>query len=216
MRPGFTLAATFCLAACLACAQSPVLSDAPITTFGVTVVDPFGLKGEIYLLPATTEWLPNFEKLKPVGAIYTSALNIPVRSFRTGFPGVTDRFEWFAIDYHGYFYVDAPGKFGFALASDDGSKLYIDGKTVIDDDGIHPMLAKEGSITLKGGIHRIRVSYFQGPAEGVGLVLAVARPGEPWRIFSTNEFRPPRNPADWKYGDPDSLPGSEPPGKRKK
>ena len=27
---------------------------------------------------------------------------------------------------------------------------------------------------------------------------------------------PPRNPADWKFGDPDNLPGSEPAGKRKK
>jgi hypothetical protein len=50
----------------------------------------------------------------------------------------------------------------------------------------------------------------------VALILAVARPGEDWRIFSTNEFRPPRNPADWKYGDPNNLPRDEPAGRRKK
>src|SRR6266536_2833193 len=138
MPPGYTLAAAFCLAVSLAGAQGPVLPDAPITTFGVTVVDPFGLKGEIYLLAANTAWLPKFEKLKSVGAVYTSALNIPPRSFLDGFPGVTDRFEWFAIDYSGFFYVDNPGKYSFILASDDGSKLYIDHKTVIENDGIHP------------------------------------------------------------------------------
>jgi hypothetical protein len=48
----------------------------------------------------------------------------------------------------------------------------------------------------------------------VALILAVARPGEDYRIFSTDEFRPPRNPADWKYGDPSDLPGNGP--RRKK
>jgi hypothetical protein len=37
--------------------------------------------------------------MKPVGTIHTSSLNIPPRIFTDGFPGVTDRFEWFAIDY---------------------------------------------------------------------------------------------------------------------
>src|ERR1035437_6480982 len=216
MPTGYTLAAACCLAISLAGAQSPALPNGPITTFGVTVVDPFGLRGDIYLLRPDTDRLPKFEKLKPAGAIYTSALNIPPRSFLEGFPGVTDRFEWFAIDYRGYFYVDNPGKYRFLLASDDGSKLYIDNKTLIDNDGIHAIQYEEGSITLKGGIHHLRISYFQGPRAAVALILAVARPGEDWRIFSTNEFRPPRNPADWKFGDPNNLPGAESPGRRKK
>jgi hypothetical protein len=216
MPTGYTVVAVCCLALSVAAAQTPTLPDAPITTFGVTVVDPFGLRGDIYLLRPETNQLPKFEKLKPVGSIYTSALNIPPRSFLDGFPGVTDRFEWFAIDYSGYFYVDNPGAYRFLLASDDGSKLYIDDKRVIDNDGIHPIQVEQGRMTLNGGIHRIRISYFQGPGDRVALILAVARPGEDWRVFSTNEFRPPRNPADWKYGDPSNLPGSEPAGKRKK
>ena len=216
MPTGYTLAAAACLALSVARAQIPTIRDAPITTFGVTVVDPYGLRGDIYLLRPDTDRLPKFETLEPAGAVYTSALNIPPRDFQEGFPGVTDRFEWFAIDYSGYFYVDNPGKYRFLLASDDGSKLYIDNKTVIENDGIHSMHAEEGSITLDGGIHRIRLAYFQGPRAAVALILAVARPGEDWRIFSTNEFRPPRNPADWKYGDPNNLPGDEPAGKRKK
>jgi PA14 domain len=216
MPTGHTLAAAACLALSAASAQIPTIRDAPITTFGVTVVDPFGLRGDIYLLRPDTDRLPKFEKLEPVGAVYTSALNVPPRDFRQGFPGVTNRFEWFAIDYTGNFYVSNPGKYRFLLASDDGSKLYIDNKRVIDNDGLHPIQYEEGSITLKGGIHRMRISYFQGPAAGIALILAVARPGEDWRIFSTNEFRPPRNPADWKYGDPNNLPRDEPAGKRKK
>jgi hypothetical protein len=219
MSPGYTLAAACCVALSLGRAQTPAFPDAPITTFGVTVVDPFGLRGDIYLLPVNTDRLPKFEKLKPVGTIYTSALNIPPRNFLEGFPGVTDRYEWFAIDYSGYFYVANPGPYRFLLASDDGSKLYIDNKQVIDDDGVdlgHGVQVEKGQITLTGGIHRIRISYYQGPGAAVALILAVARPGEDWRIFSTNEFRPPRNPADWKYGDPNNLPGNEPAVRRKK
>jgi hypothetical protein len=212
----YKLAAACCLALSVARAQVPTLPDAPITTFGVTVVDPFGLRGDIYLLRPETDWLPKFEKLKPVGSIYTSALNMPARSFLEGFPGVTDRFEWFAIDYSGYFYVDNPGPYRFALTSDDGSKLYIDDNRVIDNDGIHASHPEFGSITLKGGIHHIRISYFQGPRDSVALILAVAGPGQDFRIFSTNEFRPPRNPADWKYGDPNNLPSNDPAVRRKK
>jgi hypothetical protein len=216
MPTGNVLAAACCLSLSLASGQPPAFPSGPITTFGVTVVDPFGLRGEIYLLRPDTLWLPKLEKMTPVGAIYTSALNIPPRDFQEGFPGITNRFEWFAIDYTGYFYIDSPGKYRFLLGSDDGAKLYIDNKTVIDNDGIHPIQYEEGSVNLKGGIHRIRIAYFQGPRAHLALILGVARPGEDWRVFSTNEFRPPRDPADWKYGDPNDLPGTGDGGKRKK
>ncbi|MEO8593157.1 MAG: PA14 domain-containing protein [Candidatus Solibacter sp.] len=187
-------------------AQGPPLSDAPVTTFGVTVVDGFGLRGDIYLLPDGTDALPDFSKLRPVGSIYTRQLNIQPREFQAGFPGVTNVFEWFAIDYNGYFYVRDPGKYRFIVASDDGAKLYIDDKRVIDNDGIHSLRTEEGTVNLKGGIHTMRLSYFQGPRTHLALVLGVARPGEEWRLFSTNDFQPPRDPKDWKYGDPDKLP----------
>jgi len=195
----------FGLALTAACAQSP-LPEGPVTTFGVTVVDGFGLRGDIYLLQPGTEMLPNFKKMEPVGSIYTRELNIRPREFQSGFPGVTDRFEWFAIDYNGYFYISNPGKYRFIVASDDGSKLYIDDKRVIDNDGVHPLKAEECAVRLKGGIHTLRLSYFQGPRTHLALMLGVARQGEEWKIFSTNDFQPPRDPADWKYGEPNKLP----------
>ena len=209
MPTAYTLAGACCLALSVASAQTPSIRDAPITTFGVTVVDPSGLRGEVYLLPTDTLFLPKFEKLKPIATVYTSALNIATSDYQESFAAITKRFEWFGIDYTGNFYIENPGKYRFLLASDDGSKLYIDNKMVIDNDGLHDLQPGQCSLILKGGIHRIRVAYFQGPGSQLGLILAVARPGEDWRIFSTNEFRPPRNPADWKYGDPSNLPGSK-------
>ena len=168
-------------------AQTPTSGEA---TFGVTVVDNTGLEGKIYLLKANSQKLPNFRKLKSQGSIYTPELNIPPRHFTDGFPGVTDRFEWFAIDYAGRFWIEQPGLYRFALTSDDGAKLYIDDRVLIDNDGIHPAVRLEGGAELAGGVHRIRVSYFQGPRDEVALILEVSRKGEDWRIFNTHEFRP--------------------------
>jgi fibro-slime domain-containing protein len=137
--------------------------------------------------------------MKPVGAIYTSSLDIPPQDFKQGFPGVTKRFEWFAIDYTGRFWIDNPGKYSFSLLSDDGSWLYIDDQLVIDNGGLHVPEEKTGSVDLSGGVHRIRVAYFQGPKWQVALVLKVAGPGEQLRVFSTEEFRPPPNPELWRY-----------------
>jgi hypothetical protein len=181
------------VAMCLAAPQS----ETP--TFGTTVYASSGLRGSIYFIHRNSKKLPNFQKLKTVGDIYTPALNVPPQAFDRGFPGVTDRFEWFAIDYTGKFWIEHPGEYRFELLSDDGSRLYIDDHVVINNDGIHAPVAATGHIDLAGGVHRIRVSYFQGPKFHVALVLKVAAEGEDFRVFSTDEFKPPPNSEQWKF-----------------
>jgi hypothetical protein len=185
-------------AVCLAQDQTPLDIGAHFETtvvesrFGTTAKIPWGLRGDIYYLKEGTLALPNFEKLKPVGTIFTNGLYIPPRDFAEGFPGVSDRFEWFALNYTGRFYVSKPGKYKFALISDDGSKLYIDGRKVIDNDGVHATQRMDGAVQLAEGVHTIRLSYFQGPRYAIALILAVSRPGEKkWRIFNTDEYKPP-------------------------
>jgi PA14 domain len=184
---------------------APAGDSTRTATFGTTVVVPSGLRGDIYFIREGTWVLPDFGKLEPVGTIWTSTLNVPPRHWRAGFPGVTRRFEWFAINYTGRFWIEKPGQYKFALGSDDGSKLYIDDQLVIDNDCQHEPDVRTSSITLSGGAHRIRVPYFQGPRDCVALILAVTGPDKPWRIFSTDEFKPPANPDDWKYGSPWDL-----------
>jgi hypothetical protein len=136
--------------------------------------------------------------MKPLGAIYTTSLNVPNQDWSFGFPGITRRFEWFAIDYTGRFWIGTPGQYEFALTSDDGSILYIDDKMLINLDGQHVERSGFGRIKLECGIHYIRVSYFQGPRDRLALVLSVAGGrNTKMRIFSTEEFKPPENPQDW-------------------
>jgi hypothetical protein len=164
--------------------------------FGTTVIQPLGLKGQIYHLRRETRYLPDFKKMKPVGTIYTPTLNVPPEHFTQGFPGVTKRFEWFAIDYTGRFWISRPGLYQFALLSDDGSKLYIDDQLIIENDGIHSVHEERGQVELSEGMHRIRVSYFQGPRFELALVLRVSAPGQRLSLFSTDDFKPPPD-AQW-------------------
>ena len=182
------------LAPLLGAQQPERFADTP--TFGVSVVLSAGLTGQIYAIKESTEELPNFKKLRPVGTIYTYSLAVEPRDFMEGFPGIPGRLEWFAIDYTGRFWINTPGEHTFILTSDDGSKLYIDDKRIIDNDGAHAPLALTGKVKLKPGAHSIRVSYFQGPRFHVALFLEVIPPDGERRIFSTQEFKPPSDLAD--------------------
>ena len=106
-------------------------------TFGTTVVRPGGLEGQIYALREGIDRLPDFAKLKPVGSVYTDSLNIGLRDFTEGFPGITDRLEWFGIEYTGRFWIEKPGAYVFVLTSDDGARLWVDDRLVADNDGLH-------------------------------------------------------------------------------
>lgn len=176
--------------------QLPLERDS-VPTFGTTVVVSAGLRGDIYFLPADTEWLPDFKHLKPVGTIYTTRLNIPATDFQLGFPGVTSRFEWFAIDYKGSFWIENKGVYRFGVTSDDGAKLYVDGRLILNNDGIHPSHSCLGAADLEEGVHTLRLSYFQGPRTQLSLSLGIAKSGEPWRVFDTRNFRPPPNSKIW-------------------
>jgi outer membrane protein OmpA-like peptidoglycan-associated protein len=161
------------LALLAALAAAPLAAQANFGTAGST---PFQLRGQVYYLEEGADHLPDFSKLRPQGTISTTMLNVPLQSFEQGFPGVTDRFEWFALDYRGAFAVPAAGTYRFRLTSDDGSRLLIDGRQVIDNDGIHGANAVEESVQLEEGVHAIEVQYFQGPRVEVALVLEMAPP----------------------------------------
>ena len=130
-----------------------------------------GLAGKIYALTAGMRKLPDLDTMKSLGTVYTSEINVPDRSWTKGFPGVTDRFEWFAIDYHGSLKANKAGHYTFRLASDDGSKLFIDGKLLINNDGVHGYYSKTGEIDLDETSHEVRLQYFQGPRTEIALQL---------------------------------------------
>ena len=86
--------------------------------------------------------------------------------------------ENFVTDVVGFLKAAAPGKYGFRLTSDDGARLWIDGKLVVNHDGAHPATGKEGNIELTAGQHELHILHFQGGG-GLQLTLEWLPPGAP-------------------------------------
>jgi len=99
------------------------------------------------------EWdsLPDFDSLTPL-----KWGEMPYFSFEPR----NDQ-ERFAFVYTGYILVPKRNLYTFSTASDDGSRLYIGKKLVVDNDGLHGLRQAEGSIGLLPGFHPIRVEYFE-------------------------------------------------------
>ncbi|MDL2223224.1 family 20 glycosylhydrolase [Bacteroidales bacterium OttesenSCG-928-M11] len=62
--------------------------------------------------------------------------------------------------YTGYINIPKDEIYTFSLGSDDGSVLYINGETIIDNDGPHSPITIEGQVALAKGFHPIKLAYF--------------------------------------------------------
>ena len=171
----------------------------PVGSFGSIVPSPHSFCGDVYELPDASRELPDFRALDPIGAIYTSSLDVPNQNFSntSGIPGVTPRTNLFGIDYHASFWVRAPGEYEFLMASDDGALLKIDDETFIDLDGLHSVNAAAAHVHLDAGLHTIHVPYYQGAVDSVALELWVRRHGtSDWVLFDLNDFGAPDSKAN--------------------
>ena len=108
--------------------------------------------------------LPDFSTLTPL-ATGTAPL-----------PDVTPRRrdDEFALRYTGYVQVPADGTYTFSTASDDGSRLFIGSALVVDNDGLHGLQEKSGTIGLKAGLHAITIAFFE---RGGDQILRVSYAG---------------------------------------
>ncbi|MCA8948047.1 MAG: chitobiase/beta-hexosaminidase C-terminal domain-containing protein, partial [Planctomycetes bacterium] len=60
----------------------------------------------------------------------------------------------------GFLEVPNDELYRFALRSDDGSRLWLDGRLVVDNDGLHGTVEKTGAAPLAQGLHAITVVWF--------------------------------------------------------
>ncbi|MBL8755309.1 MAG: alpha-L-fucosidase [Planctomycetes bacterium] len=90
--------------------------------------------------------------------------------------------ERVAFVYKGFLKAPADDLYRFALTSDDGSKLWIDGQLVVDNDGLHGAIEKRGAVGLGKGVHSIEVVWFNQTG-GAELGLKWARPGQPFQVL---------------------------------
>lgn len=123
--------------------------------------------------------LPNFDELK---AETIAKLDPPLIDIRPA-----TRPDNFGFVFTGTLIVPEDGEYTFVLDSDDGSRLTLDGKTVIDHDGIHGEgRPKRTVVRLAKGRIPLRLDYFQG-VFGKGLNLHWSGPGFQRRPLSASE-----------------------------
>lgn len=67
----------------------------------------------------------------------------------------------FSIRYYGLMFISTPDIYTFYTASDDGSKLLVDGIEIVSNDGLHGNRERNGMVTLAQGTHTIEVLFFE-------------------------------------------------------
>lgn len=129
----------------------PASSFAPIS-FNSTELKA-GLSYTTYVSPPNTFWsqLPDFDILmtnnegickKPTSQVRPQADN-------------------YAIVYKGFITIPKDGLYTLTLNSDDGSKLYLNNKLIVDNDGLHAMTEKSNRVPLTKGIYPFKVEFFE-------------------------------------------------------
>jgi cytochrome c2/cytochrome c5 len=108
--------------------------------------------------------LPDFDKLTPKTTGEVSGFDL----------GIIKREDNLAVLYEGFLRIDRDGDYTFWTTSGDGSRIWIDGNLVVDNDGIHPPQTASGNVKLTKGIHRFRTAVFDGNG---GQELAVEYEG---------------------------------------
>lgn len=74
--------------------------------------------------------------------------------------GPKERNANMAFVYTGLIRIDKGGKYKFFTKTDDGSALFIGGRQVVNNDGVHGGQERGGEIELTEGLHPIKVIYF--------------------------------------------------------
>ena len=99
------------------------------------------------------EWtrLPDFSKQKVMKEGLAQDFDLSVRQ----------REYHFGVVYYGSIQIDEGGDYMFYTKSDDGSMLYLDGKLVVNNDGLHAAQERGGKVNLQAGRHTIEVRFFE-------------------------------------------------------
>ncbi|MCA9083344.1 MAG: trypsin-like peptidase domain-containing protein [Planctomycetaceae bacterium] len=108
--------------------------------------------------------VPNFDNVKPErsGVVATVDLNTMRQ----------DRKDELAIRLQGYLKVPQDAVYRLIIQSDDGSKVSLNGRLVIDHDGNHHSLPRGKMLYLAKGLHALQIEYFEGNgAEDLQLLI---------------------------------------------
>jgi hypothetical protein len=138
-----------------------------------------GLRAEYFALDRSPEDFPVLD-LFAVPALARVDRQVNFGATTGGFArtALVDRFF---VCWTGVLRVPRAGRYRFFTRSDDGSRLFLDHRLVVDNGGVHESRERAGEVELAAGDHDLRLEYFEaaGPAacalgwEGPGVAKDV-------------------------------------------
>jgi len=75
-------------------------------------------------------------------------------------PGI-GRSDNFACRWTGSLRIHNRGRYRFQLTSDDGSKLYVQNRFLVNNDGLHGLWSRWGDMHMDPGLNQVRVEFFE-------------------------------------------------------
>jgi len=111
--------------------------------------------------------LPDFSRLTPTATGQSTTVGVTV----------TPALDSFGLVFTNTIQAPTTGLYEFFTSSDDGSRLYIDGQLVVDNDGLHGPQERYGRRLLSAGPHALRIEYFE--QAGGEILIAGYKTGNP-------------------------------------
>jgi hypothetical protein len=102
------------------------------------------------------EKLPDFTNLKPLrtGKVFDIDLS-----------EINPSEDYYGIVYEGSIKIEKDGDYIFYIKSDDGSRFILNGREIINNDGLHGAIEKSGKIRLKKGLYPVKIEFFEYTGE---------------------------------------------------
>lgn len=94
----------------------------------------------------------------------------------------------FGMKLKGYINVPEAGIYSFFFTCDDGGMLYIDGETIVDNDGQHSPILKSGQAALEKGVHPFQLDFIEAGG-GYTLQLQYSLNGSERKDIPDNWFK---------------------------
>ena len=100
------------------------------------------------------------------------------------------RSDHFAVRWTGRLRIFRTGHYRFGIISDDGSKLWIDNRYTINNDGLHGWRNREVTKHLRGGWHLVRLEMFErGGHAGMLFRYKGSDTGNRWSVVRASGRR---------------------------
>lgn len=122
--------------------------------------------------------LPDFSQIRPTRLTHAATIELPSGPAQ----------EHVARVFSGWIHVPSDDVYEFSLTSDDGSRMMIVQRVIVENNGLHSSREERGVVALSSGWHKFIVQHFNksGQAE---CTLRMAPAGQPLQPIHADSYR---------------------------